>query len=253
MAAAPQEYVYGPHYSRLIVFLFLVMECSRQHGRIASSWQHRFRRPLSIVLTTYNQWRCFVVTQHAVTSPTERDGASLHTRRTRGPCPRERCLGRVLECGLAHPDVLEASGLNAEDYSGLAMDVGLDRLLMLHKGIDETRILRSADERIQRQMLALQPYRAVSAQPAIKHDMSIAVDASSLTPEELSDRVRTALGERCQNVEEIAIVSEVPYVELSTGARHRLGMLPHQKNVLLRLVIRDLGTYADIRRSKRPT
>src|SRR5580658_3186995 len=63
MAAAPQEYVYGPHYSRLIVFLFLVMECSRQHGRIASSWQHRFRRPLSIVLTTYNQWRSFVVTQ----------------------------------------------------------------------------------------------------------------------------------------------------------------------------------------------
>ena len=35
-------------------------------------------------------------------------------------------------------------------------------------------------------------------------------------------------------------MSETPYAELSTGARQRLGIEPQQKNVLVRLVIRDL-------------
>jgi phenylalanyl-tRNA synthetase alpha chain len=87
--------------------------------------------------------------------------------------------------------------------------------------------------------LAVEPYRAVSAQPAIQRDLSIAVDAA-LTAEELGDRVRTALGERCKDIEEIAVVSESPYRELSNSARQRLGLAPHHKNVLLRLVIRDL-------------
>jgi phenylalanyl-tRNA synthetase alpha chain len=125
-----------------------------------------------------------------------------------------------------------------EEYSGLAMGMGLDRMLMLRKGIDDIGVLRSNDARIHRQMLDLEPYRAVSAQPAIQRDLSIAVDAA-LTAEELSDRVRTALRERCRDIEEIAVVSESPYRELSNSARHRLGMAPHHKNVLLRLVIRS--------------
>jgi phenylalanyl-tRNA synthetase alpha chain len=145
----------------------------------------------------------------------------------------------VLECGLAHPKILAAAGLDPETYSGLAMGIGLDRMLMLRKGIDDIRALRSSDPRIECQMLDLQPYRAVSAQPQIRRDLSIAV-GSSLTPEELGDRVRTALGDRCKNVEEIAVVSETAYSGLSLDARQRLGMTPHQKNVLLRIVIRDL-------------
>src|SRR6266702_6991756 len=106
------------------------------------------------------------------------------------------------------------------------MGIGLDRMLMLRKGIDDIRALRSTDPRIHRQMLDLAPYRAVSAQPAIQRDVSIAVNAA-LTAEELGDRVRSALGEDCKNIEEIAVVSESPYRELSNGARHRLGMSPN--------------------------
>jgi phenylalanyl-tRNA synthetase alpha chain len=145
----------------------------------------------------------------------------------------------VLECGLAHPRILEAAGLNPRTYSGLAMGIGLDRMLMLRKGIDDIRVLRSSDPRIERQMLDLKPYRAVSLQPPIRRDLSIAV-GSSQTPEELGDRVRTALGDRCKNVEEIAVLSETAYAGLSPDAQQRLGMAPHQKNVLLRIVIRDL-------------
>jgi phenylalanyl-tRNA synthetase alpha chain len=175
-------------------------------------------------------------------------GAAMHINETVHPYTLEgleiyaRVGGawlEVLECGLAHPKILESAGLSPMKYSGLAMGIGLDRMLMHRKRIDDIRALRSSDQRIAGQMLDLNPYRAVSLQPAIRRDLSIAV-TSSLTAEELGDRVRTALGDRCKNVEEIAVVSETAYLELSSEAQQRLGMAPSHKNVLLRIVIRDL-------------
>jgi len=69
--------------------------------------------------------------------------------------------------------------------------------------------------------------------------LSIAVSAE-VTAEELGDRIRSALGAASQSVEQIAIVSETGYEELSEVARQRLGMSPSQKNVLVRIVIRDM-------------
>ena len=78
----------------------------------------------------------------------------------------------VLECGLAHPQILKSAGLSPDEYSGLAMGIGLDRMLMLRKGIDDIRAIRSSDPRIARQMLDLKPYRGVSHQPPIRRDLS---------------------------------------------------------------------------------
>jgi phenylalanyl-tRNA synthetase alpha chain len=55
------------------------------------------------------------------------------------------------------------------------MGIGLDRLVMLIKGIRDIRLLRSSDPRIAGQMLALDPYKPVSNQPATHRDMSICV------------------------------------------------------------------------------
>ena len=66
----------------------------------------------------------------------------------------------VGECGLAHPQVLRAAGLGGE-YTGLALGLGLDRLLMLVKHIPDIRLLRSANPRAARQMLDLDRYTAV--------------------------------------------------------------------------------------------
>jgi len=63
----------------------------------------------------------------------------------------------LLECGEAHPRLLADCGLNPEEYSGLAMGIGLDRAIMLIKNIDDIRILRSEDPRIKRQMTILTP------------------------------------------------------------------------------------------------
>ena len=53
--------------------------------------------------------------------------------------------------------------------------MGLDRLLMLRKGIPDIRLLRSADPRVAGQMTDLEPYRPVSYLPAVTRDLSVAI------------------------------------------------------------------------------
>ncbi len=142
------------------------------------------------------------------------------------------------ECGLALPALLAEAGHDVAAVTGLAMGLGLDRILMVRKGIDDIRLLRSADERIARQMLDLAPWEPVSHQPPIRRDLSLAVDRG-LTPEELGDRIREALGEASDRLESVEVLAETARGQLPTAAVERLGIRPGQKNVLLRLVIRD--------------
>lgn len=51
----------------------------------------------------------------------------------------------LAECGRIHPDVLRGSGLDPEQWSGLAVGMGLERALMLRKGIPDIRYLRAED------------------------------------------------------------------------------------------------------------
>jgi phenylalanyl-tRNA synthetase alpha chain len=110
---------------------------------------------------------------------------------------------------------------------------------MLRKGIDDIRLLRSSDPRITEQMLDLSPYRAVSRQPAIRRDMSVAIDAD-ITAEEIGDRVRGALGSKAGAVELVEVLGETPYDAMPPQALARIGMRRGQKNVLVRVVLRDL-------------
>jgi phenylalanyl-tRNA synthetase alpha chain len=148
------------------------------------------------------------------------------------------------ECGLAAPAVLADAGLagvvdSGAAATGLAMGLGLDRLLMLRKGIPDIRLLRAADPRVASQMQDLAPWRAVSSMPPVRRDLSIAVDAGDAA-EELGDRVRAALGARAAAVESVEVVAETAAAALPEAARARLGMRPGQKNLLVRVVLRDL-------------
>lgn len=156
--------------------------------------------------------------------PYTTDGLQIDVR---GPGDRWIEIG---ECGRIHP---------ALGRHGLAMGLGLDRLVMLRKGLNDIRLLRATDSRISKQMLDLSPYRAISAQPAIRRDLSIVV-AAETTAEDLGDRVRAALKDRADAIEAIEVIAETPYAELPSRARQRLAMTPAQKNVLLRVVLREL-------------
>ncbi len=53
----------------------------------------------------------------------------------------------LLPCGLVHPNVLRAGGIDPEVWSGFAFGLGLSRLVMLRHGIDDVRHLLSGDLR----------------------------------------------------------------------------------------------------------
>jgi phenylalanyl-tRNA synthetase alpha chain len=114
------------------------------------------------------------------------------------------------ECGLAHPRLLAECGHDPNHVTGLAMGLGLDRLLMLRKGIPDIRLLRSTDPRVVRQLLDLEPYRAVSTMPPVRRDLSVALHQDTET-EDLGDQVRAALGEDASLVESVEILSQTPY------------------------------------------
>lgn len=49
----------------------------------------------------------------------------------------------LLGCGMIHPNVLKAAGVDSEEYSGFAAGFGLDRLLMMKYDINDIRLLQS--------------------------------------------------------------------------------------------------------------
>ena len=150
------------------------------------------------------------------------------------------------ECGVAAPGVLRGAGL-PPSVTGLAMGLGLDRLVMLRKGVPDIRLLRSADERVSSQLRDLDsPYRSVSSHPAIRRDVSVSV-GPDVDGEELGDRVRDALGADADSVETVEILSETPAASLPPAAVERLGILPGQRNVLLQVVLRHVDrTLTDV-------
>jgi phenylalanyl-tRNA synthetase alpha chain len=163
---------------------------------------------------------------------------TLHGQQVDVRTPDTREWVEVAEGGLAHPNVLARAGLG-DEYTGLALGMGLDRLLMLINGVPDIRLLRATDPRIANQMLALEPYHAVSAMPPIRRDLSVAVDSSD-TAEDLGDRVRDTLGPNATHIESVEILSRTPSANLPSAARERLGTRTDQDNVLVRIVLRDL-------------
>ncbi len=57
----------------------------------------------------------------------------------------------LLPCGMVHPNVLRAGGIDPEVYNGFAFGLGLDRLVMMRYGIDDIRHLQSGDLRFNSQ------------------------------------------------------------------------------------------------------
>lgn len=57
----------------------------------------------------------------------------------------------VLGCGMVHPAVLEASGIDSEQYRGYAFGMGVERLAMLRYGVNDLRLFFENDLRFLKQ------------------------------------------------------------------------------------------------------
>ncbi|MFZ5391267.1 MAG: phenylalanine--tRNA ligase subunit alpha [Patescibacteria group bacterium] len=64
---------------------------------------------------------------------------------------KQRGWVELLPCGLVHPNVLKAGGIDPEKYSGLAFGLGLSRLAMMRYKIDDIRLFLSGDLRFLKQ------------------------------------------------------------------------------------------------------
>ena len=199
---------------------------SQGHALATSDLHEMIGAIVEGVLPEYD-WRV-IATGHPYTE----DGVQIDVRNADG-------WMEIGECGVANAEVLIGSGLAAPPASGLAMGLGLDRILMLRKRIDDIRLLRATDRRVADQMLDLEPYRAVSSMPPVLRDLSIAA-ATGVTEEDLGDRIRAALGPETRSVEALEVMSETAYEDLPEAARERLGIAPGQKNMLVHVVLRDL-------------
>ncbi|MCS6808154.1 MAG: phenylalanine--tRNA ligase subunit alpha [Bacteroidota bacterium] len=59
----------------------------------------------------------------------------------------------ILGCGMVHPNVLRAGGIDPEEYSGFAWGMGIERVTLLRTGIDDIRLLYENDVRVLEQFV----------------------------------------------------------------------------------------------------
>jgi phenylalanyl-tRNA synthetase alpha chain len=57
----------------------------------------------------------------------------------------------ILGCGMVHPNVLESAGIDAEEFTGYAFGMGVERLAMLRYGVTDLRTFFENDLRFLRQ------------------------------------------------------------------------------------------------------
>lgn len=143
----------------------------------------------------------------------------------------------VFEAGLTHPDVLKLTGLDPKEYSGLALGMGVERLIMARKDLPDIRLIRSTDPRIIKQMSNLEKFKNVSDQPAIMRDMSYCVYKND-TEEDICEEIRNAFGDNSNLLEQVQIMQRTSFDKLNPIAREKLGASEDQDNVLVKITLR---------------
>jgi phenylalanyl-tRNA synthetase alpha chain len=109
-------------------------------------------------------------------------------------------IGRA---GLVAPSLLEAAGLDQRTISCVGLTLGLDRVLMLRKGIDHIQRLRSRIPDIAAQMRDLTPYRPPAHVPAQRRELPA---PAGLSAEEVADRIRLVLPHRLDALEAVELL-----------------------------------------------
>lgn len=143
----------------------------------------------------------------------------------------------VLEAGLINPNVLINAGLDPEKVYGLALGMGVERLIMARKNLPDIRLIRSTDPRVIKQMTNMEKFKNVSDKPAISRDMSYCVSKDD-TEEDICENIRDVFGDKADLLEEVKILERTRFDALHPIAKERLGAKEGQDNVLVRIILR---------------
>lgn len=143
----------------------------------------------------------------------------------------------VLEAGLAHPQVLKDAGFDPQIYSGLALGMGLDRLVMSLKHLSDIRYIRSTEPRIAKQMQNIDRFKEVSNKPQVSRDMSYCIP-ENYTEEDICEEIKDAFGDEAYLIEDVKISARTKYDDLPQIAKDRLGAIDGQDNVLVKITLR---------------
>ena len=156
----------------------------------------------------------------------------------------------VLEARIVSQDFLARMNIDHGKYFAVSVGIILDRAVMLIKGLDDVRLLRSEDERVSRQMLTLEKYKPISKYPATIRDISVIMSCSR-SREDVISEISSTLSRESALLDEVIVLSETPFETLPEAARLRLGIVSGQKNMLIRMIFcshertlkRDEGDY----------
>jgi phenylalanyl-tRNA synthetase alpha chain len=88
--------------------------------------------------------------------------------------------------------------------------------------------------------ISLEEYKEVSLQPSINRDMSYSVDQDQVE-EDMNQSIAAAMGKWLPALESVKVLKETKYSDLPEIAKLKLGIKPNQKNVLVRITLRDLN------------
>lgn len=150
----------------------------------------------------------------------------------------------VLECGIIDPALLDRLGLDSQAWTGLALGMGLDRLVMCRKRLPDIRLLRDPLPLIQNQMSNLLPWKEVSRQPSAERHLSLARYQNE-DLESLTEQIMELAKDHVDWVESIEKIGVWAGSELPLAALEKLGMSPDQTNISLKIVLRDLHQSID--------
>lgn len=140
------------------------------------------------------------------------------------------------EGGLIDPALLDRLGIDSSQWGGVASGWGLDRLVMVRKGLPDIRLLRDPLPAIARQIEHLKPWKEISRQPTAVRELSLARPAGE-SEEALTELLLAALPEGAEEcLQEIGMGGLWEANALPAAALQRLGMREGQENRLVRLV-----------------
>jgi len=74
-------------------------------------------------------------------------GGGVKTPRGKCSVCKDKGWIEVLGCGMIHPNVLEACGIDSKEYQGFAFGMGVERIAMLKYGVNDIRLFYENDKR----------------------------------------------------------------------------------------------------------